>query len=62
MYTLLRSASAPYVFPDAVPGILVATVAATDGDITSPNNDINYVITSGGGTDFQLNTVTSGKY
>ena len=62
MCTIIHSAFASYVFPDAAVGILVATVVATDGDITSPNNDINYVITSGAGTDFQLNSVTSGKY
>ena len=47
---------------DAAAGILVGTVVATDSDVTAPNNDINYVITSGAGTDFELGSVTSGKY
>ena len=62
MYTILHSPFASYIFPDATVGILVATVVATDADITSPNNDVNYVITSGAGTDFQLNSVTSGEH
>lgn len=41
------------------PGISVAHVHATDGDRSSPNNDVFYLISSGGNDKFQINS-TSG--
>ena len=51
-----------YFFPsDAAAGQVVATVSAVDRDVTAPNNDLVYVITSGAGSNFELTSPASGK-
>ncbi|KAL8620286.1 hypothetical protein ACOMHN_042021 [Nucella lapillus] len=44
------------VTEDQDPGVVITKVKATDGDHSAPNNEVFYVMTSGGNDQFQVNS------